>query len=97
MVIWAGEPRGVLSPTPVMRWRPTHTLGEISYSLYLWHHFLIDSLKNLGGTIVTPAAVGLVLCLLIGVAALSRRWIEQPARTGIVALLTGWHHRLASS
>ncbi len=87
----AGPLRAVLGAAPVV-W-----LGELSYSLYLWHHFLIDTLKSLGGTITTPAAMGLVFCLIIGVAALSRRWIEQPARTGIIALVTGWRHRLASS
>lgn len=80
----AGLLRAVLAARPVV-W-----LGEISYSLYLWHHFLIDRLKDLGAEIATPAAVGLVLCLIIGVAALSRRWIEQPARAGIVTLLSAF-------
>ncbi len=79
----AGPLRAVLGAWPVV-W-----LGEISYSLYMWHHLLIDQFKRLGGQIATPAAVGLVLCLVIGVAALSRRWIEQPARNGVVALLSG--------
>lgn len=87
----AGPLRAVLGAPPVV-W-----LGEISYSLYLWHHFLIDSLKSLGGAITTPTAVGLVLCLIIGVAALSRRWVEQPARTGIIAVLTRRHRRQARS
>lgn len=87
----AGPLRAVLGAPPVV-W-----LGEISYSLYLWHHFLIDTLKSLGATITTPTAVGLVLCLIIGAAAMSRRWIEQPARVGLIALLTGWRHRLAGS
>ncbi len=75
----AGPLRAALGVQPVV-W-----LGEVSYSLYLWHHFLIDGLKSLGVEITTPAAVGLVLCLVVGVAALSRRWIEQPARTAIIA------------
>ena len=79
----AGPLRAVLGAAPVV-W-----LGEISYSLYLWHHFLIDRLKGLGAAINTPATVGLALCLIVGVAALSRRWIEQPARIGIIALLSG--------
>ena len=79
----AGPLRATLGAAPVV-W-----LGEVSYSLYLWHHFLIDHLKGLGGAITTPVAVGLALCAMIGVAALSRRWIEQPARTGIIALLSG--------
>ena len=68
--------------------RPIVWLGEISYSLYLLHHLMIDQFKNLGGKIDTPAAVILALCVIIGVAALSRRWIEQPARIGCVRALS---------
>ena len=85
----AGPLRAVLGAAPVV-W-----LGEISYSLYLWHHFLIDHLKDLGAAINTPVTVGLALCLIISVAALSRRWIEQPARTGVIALLSGLPQLLA--
>ncbi len=86
----AGPLRAALGAQPVV-W-----LGEVSYSLYLWHHVLIDRLKDFGAVINTPAAVGLVLCLLIGVAALSRRWIEQPARIGIIALSV-WMRRRATA
>lgn len=79
----AGPLRAVLGAGPVV-W-----LGEISYSLYLWHHLMINQFKSLGGEIATPTAVGLVLCAIIGAAALSRRWIEQPARSGTIALLSG--------
>lgn len=79
----AGPLRAVLGAAPVV-W-----LGEISYSLYLWHHFLIDHLKGWGAAVTTPAAVGLVLCLIVGVAAVSRRWIEQPARVAVIAWLSG--------
>lgn len=85
----AGPLRAILAARPVV-W-----LGEISYSLYLWHHLLIDHLKGLGLEITRPAAVGLVLCLVIGVAALSQRWIEQPARMGTIALLSGFPRFLA--
>jgi len=85
----AGPLRVVLGSQPFV-W-----LGEISYSLYLWHHVIINHLKDLGGEITTPAAVGLVLGLIIGIAALSRRWIEQPARTGVIVLLSGLFHRAA--
>ncbi len=78
----AGPLRAVLGAWPAV-W-----LGEISYSLYLWHHLVINGLKSLGAEIATPAAVGLVLCLIIGIAALSRRWIEQPSRTRVIALLS---------
>jgi len=79
-VIWAGEPRGVLSPAPLMRWRPTVTMGDISYSMYLWHWPPI---------VILPYALGQELGLwprvgiLIGTIALSwltKTYVEDPVR-----------------
>jgi len=78
----AGPLRAALSTKPVV-W-----LGEISYSLYLLHHLVIDQFNSLGGVIATPAGVVLALCVLVSLAALSRRWVEQPARAGLVRLLS---------
>lgn len=77
----AGPLRAALGAGPLV-W-----LGEISYSLYLLHHLMIDRFHDLGGEIATPAAVGLALCAIIGVAALSRRWIERPARDAAIRML----------
>ncbi|MEY2517486.1 MAG: hypothetical protein QOJ89_4844, partial [bacterium] len=36
-VILAGTPRARWSPSPLLRFRPGQFLGDISYSVYLWH------------------------------------------------------------
>ena len=36
-VIWAGAPALRWAPTPLMERRPVQFLGDISYSVYLWH------------------------------------------------------------
>lgn len=50
-------------------------LGQISYSLYLWHTFVIIAIPQTGPIALT---VLLWLLCLIGVAALTYRWVEQP-------------------
>ena len=81
-MIAAGAPAGRLSPVPLMSLRPVQYVGDISYSVYLWHwppivvvpyvlgHDLrtIDKVGILGGTIV--------------LAALTKRFVEDPVRQG---------------
>lgn len=50
-------------------------LGQISYSLYLWHTFVIIAIPPTGPIALT---VLLWLFVLVGVAALTYRWVEQP-------------------
>nr|WP_283251808.1 acyltransferase family protein [Aeromicrobium duanguangcaii] len=79
-VIWAGEPTGRLSPTPLMRWRGTHTLGEISYSMYLWHWPPIVILPYvLGHELGFGPRVG-ILVFTIAAAWATKRWVEDPVR-----------------
>ena len=79
-VIWAGEPRGVLSPAPIMRWRPTHTLGEISYSMYLWHWPPIVILPFvLGHELGFGPRVGILVFTIVAAWA-TKRWVEDPIR-----------------
>ncbi len=81
-LIWAGNPTTAWSPTRIGDLRPLQWLGEISYSLYLWHWPLI---------ILVPYALGvehlgLLERLLIGVASVllataTKVWVEDPIRT----------------
>lgn len=54
---------------------PLLYLGQISYSLYLWHSFVIIVIPLTGS-----AALTMLLWLLatVGIAALTYRWIERP-------------------
>jgi peptidoglycan/LPS O-acetylase OafA/YrhL len=61
----------------VLAWRPLAYLGIISYGLYLWHRPLMRAFTDsgLGGV---PWAVAVMFALSIGLAFLSRRFIEDP-------------------
>jgi len=81
-VIWAGSPALRWAPTGWMSLRPAQWLGDVSYSVYLWHWPLLILtpfllLKDLG-TPIKLALVGLTLVL----AALSKRYVEDPLRSG---------------
>jgi peptidoglycan/LPS O-acetylase OafA/YrhL len=64
----------------VLHWPPIHFLGEVSYSLYLWHFIvLLFCIHLLYGK--TPLWVILCLALVLSIAVswLSYRWIEVPS------------------
>jgi len=79
-IIWAGESSSVWSPTFVGRFGPVQFVGDISYSVYLWHWPLVVMFLTLrNGTIGWRS--GLIIIggsLVLG--ALSKRWIEDPFR-----------------
>src|SRR3954470_14553381 len=86
-VIWAA------APTAGMRLRPVQYLGDISYSVYLWHWplliltpYVLD--RERLGTPWLLALVGLTRVL----AALSKRFVEDPLRSGplLVSRRAGW-------
>lgn len=63
-----------------LSWGPIHFLGEISYSLYLWHSVvLLFCVHLLYGRIPLLAILCLFLVLSIPVSWLSYRWIEVPS------------------
>ncbi|HWH93944.1 MAG TPA: acyltransferase family protein [Baekduia sp.] len=79
-VIRAGAPEHRLAPTRLLSLRPVQRAGDLSYSLYLWHWPLL---------ILLPYAVHLpdgarqavVLEATVGLAWLSKRYVEDPVRT----------------
>ncbi len=64
----------------ILLWRPIHFLGEISYSLYLWHFVVIlYCVHLLYGRIPPVAILCLALVLSILISFCSYRWIEVPS------------------
>jgi peptidoglycan/LPS O-acetylase OafA/YrhL len=82
-VIWAGSAGLRLTPTFVGRIRPVQFVGDISYSVYLWHWPLIVLLPYVlpGVTRTTAVNVGLLAAAIV-LGWLSKRWIEDRVRTG---------------
>ncbi len=79
-IIAAAEPRHRLSPTPLMRLRPVRFLGDISYSMYLWHWPPIVIVPVILGHTMGFSARLLILLGTIAAAAATKRWVEDPVR-----------------
>ncbi|MBT1624507.1 acyltransferase [Curtobacterium flaccumfaciens pv. oortii] len=82
LVISGGMPEAPWGPGLLYRLRPVQWLGDVSYSLYLWHWPLLIVMPfviGLGAGTATPLwAKVLVLVLALAFAHLSRRLIELP-------------------
>jgi peptidoglycan/LPS O-acetylase OafA/YrhL len=79
-VIVAGSTEGRFSPARVYAWRPVQRLGDMSYSLYLWHFPPIVFFA-----VIVGRAPGWAWSIVLGggaviVAWLSWRFIELPTR-----------------
>jgi peptidoglycan/LPS O-acetylase OafA/YrhL len=75
-VIWAR------APLPGLTARPVQYVGDISYGVYLWHWPLVI----LAPYVLSVPRGGLVL-LTLALAAVTKRWVEDPIRRGRVLLL----------
>ena len=81
-VIVAGAPQGALSPSPLFRFRPVQFLGDISYSVYLWHWPLIVFIPLIiGRPLTVPAKIAILISSVV-LAWLSKRFVEDPLRSG---------------
>jgi peptidoglycan/LPS O-acetylase OafA/YrhL len=64
----------------LLRWPPVRFLGEVSYSLYLWHFIvMLYCVHLLYGKVPLGAILGLTLVVSLAVSWCSWRWIELPS------------------
>lgn len=61
----------------LMAWRPIQFVGDVSYSIYLWHWPLIILLPMVIGPLGSVAKIGIIIAS-FALAALSQKYIEQP-------------------
>jgi peptidoglycan/LPS O-acetylase OafA/YrhL len=79
-VIWAGMPQAAWSPARVAGLRPVQWLGDVSYSLYLWHWPIFMFVPYLTGMPSPAWLMAILVAVSITVAGLSKRFIEDPFR-----------------
>lgn len=79
-VIWAGANASRGDPTLLLGTRPFRFIGDISYSIYLWHWPLLILPEIALGTTLTLKWKLLLAVASIGLAMLSYRFVEQPFR-----------------
>lgn len=77
-LLWAG---GTAAGGPVSRWLASRGLvafGRVSYAFYLWHWPLIVLWTYAVAEKPQGAGVAVLLVASLGLAAATRRWVEQP-------------------
>ncbi|MCP2371117.1 peptidoglycan/LPS O-acetylase OafA/YrhL [Agromyces terreus] len=79
-VIWAGTPSPRWSTSTLAGLRPVQWLGDVSYSLYLWHWPIFMFTPMLLGMPSPPWLMVLLVGLSLAVSWASKRWIEDPFR-----------------
>jgi peptidoglycan/LPS O-acetylase OafA/YrhL len=73
---------------PVLGWKPLRWIGVRSYGIYLWH-FPVIVLTTPGGIAngAEPLRELLQLAAIVGISALSWRYVEEPVRHGALGRL----------
>jgi peptidoglycan/LPS O-acetylase OafA/YrhL len=75
-VIWAA------APTAPLRWRPVQLLGDISYSVYLWHWPLLVLVPIVLDRAMTTAENLLLLAVTLFLGWVTKVVVEDPVRRG---------------
>ena len=78
LVIWVGSSTLRWSPTPLAGTRPVQFVGDISYSLYLWHWPFIAIVPIVTGSELTLWQQFGILGISVALGYLSYRFIERP-------------------
>lgn len=82
LVIWAGNIEHPWAPTAVAGFGPLQAIGDLSYSIYLWHWPLIVAYPLVRGH--EPELKGglLIIAASIALAWITKHVVEDPVRTG---------------
>jgi len=86
-IIWAGDVPKAWAASVLLRLRPACFVGDISYSLYLWHWPLIAIMPYVLGHPTGRTARLSILIASVLLAWASKVWVEDPVRTARVHLL----------
>jgi len=81
-LVLLGGPTGPRSFDVLSSARPVQRLGDISYSVYLWHWPMVVIGPVALERALTPWDTFVALCLTLTLAELTYRYVEQPFRTG---------------
>ncbi len=79
-IIWAGMPATRWSTAGVVGLRPVQWVGDVSYSLYLWHWPIFMFVPMITGVPSPPALMVALVGVSLLVAWASKRYIEDPFR-----------------
>ncbi|HET6826680.1 MAG TPA: acyltransferase, partial [Amnibacterium sp.] len=79
-VIWANASSGAWSPARATALRPVQGLGDISYSVYLWHWPLLVLVPSALGRSMTTLDKVVVIAVALVLAFLTKRYIEDRFR-----------------
>ena len=79
LVLAAGTDRLRAGPGVLLDHRPMAWIGARSYGIYLWHWPVLVLAAARFGPLTASQRIG-ALAMVFGIAALSYRWIENPAR-----------------
>ena len=80
LVIAAGKPAAGFSVNRISGFWPVRQIGDLSYAIYLWHWPLIVIVPYLTLTDLRAWQKIGILLVAFGLAALSRRFVEQPVQ-----------------
>jgi peptidoglycan/LPS O-acetylase OafA/YrhL len=79
-IIWIGDVKHITSPSVLTSLRPVQFLGDVSYSVYLWHWPLIFLAPYVLGHPLGSGGPVVIIIVTIALAYLSKRFVEDPVR-----------------
>jgi peptidoglycan/LPS O-acetylase OafA/YrhL len=80
-VIAAVAPQSAGSPGPILALRPIQWLGNVSYSVYLWHWPLIALVPYVSGDHLGRLDKAVIIVVSLVLAGLTKRYVEDRFRT----------------